>query len=69
MSKLRSECCNSTGTAMPDDTALFLIRESVAKRRELIYGIVHLTQGGMLQFRRCGKSFSRLSLPLRWKKP
>lgn len=25
-------------TALPDDTALFLISQSVAKRRELIYG-------------------------------
>lgn len=26
---------------MPDDTALFLIKNSVAKRRELIYGRLH----------------------------
>lgn len=39
MSKLRSRGTkDSTATAMPDDTALFLIRESVAKRRELIHG-------------------------------
>ncbi len=39
MSKFRStECKDSNEPAMPDDTALFLIRESVAKRRELIFG-------------------------------
>jgi hypothetical protein len=38
MSKLRPECRNSTAEVMPDDTALFLIKQSVAKRRELIYG-------------------------------
>lgn len=37
MSRLRS-CVASTGRALPDDTALFLIRDSVAKRRKLIYG-------------------------------
>lgn len=39
MSKLRArETRDSTGSALPDDTALFLIRDSVAKRRELIHG-------------------------------
>jgi hypothetical protein len=38
MSKFRPECRNATGNALPDDTALFLIRSSVAKRRELIFG-------------------------------
>jgi hypothetical protein len=38
MSTFRPECANSTDNAMPDDTALFLIRDSVAKRRELIFG-------------------------------
>jgi hypothetical protein len=37
-SRLRKETSSSTGTALPDDTALFLIRESVAKRRGLIHG-------------------------------
>jgi hypothetical protein len=41
MSKLRRECSAGTGTAMPDDTALFLMRDSVAKRRSLIYGRLH----------------------------
>jgi len=37
--KLRAKGCrDSNEAAMPDDTALFLIRESVAKRRELIFG-------------------------------
>lgn len=39
MSKLRPECGKApAGTALPSDTALFLIRDSVAKRRALIYG-------------------------------
>ncbi len=41
MSKFRPECSDSTKTALPDDTALFLIRESVAKRRCLIWGKLH----------------------------
>lgn len=42
MSKLRgSECSDSTGTALPYDTALFMIRESVSKRKKLIYGHLH----------------------------
>jgi hypothetical protein len=43
MSKLRPECADYKGSesALPDDTALFLIRESVAKRRLLIYGKLH----------------------------
>jgi hypothetical protein len=42
MSKLRPECVTSTrGVSLPRDTALFLIRDSVAKRRELIYGKLH----------------------------
>ena len=46
MSKLRPECSTSTGTAMPNDTALFLIRNSVLRRRELIYGRLHDNYGG-----------------------
>lgn len=40
MSKLRPETETYRGSesALPDDTALFLIRDSVAKRRALIYG-------------------------------
>lgn len=38
MSKLRPECRDGTGPSLPDDTALFLIADSVAKRRSLIYG-------------------------------
>lgn len=41
MSKLRPTCAGSKNAAMPDDTALFLIRQSVSKRRELIYGQLH----------------------------
>jgi hypothetical protein len=42
MSKLRTRGVkDSNEAAMPDDTALFLIRDSVAKRRELIYGDLH----------------------------
>ncbi len=41
MSKLRPEASNSTDRAIPDDTALFLIRDSVARRRTLIYGRLH----------------------------
>lgn len=41
MSKLRPECRNSTDPAMPDDTAIYLIRDSVARRRGLIWGRLH----------------------------
>lgn len=41
-SKLRPETSLAWGkTALPDDTALFLIRDSVAHRRSLIYGRLH----------------------------
>lgn len=47
MSKFRPECSNAApGSALPDDTALFLIRDSVAKRRSLIYGRLHDSNGG-----------------------
>lgn len=48
MSKLRPDC----GTAAPntpaldDGTALYLIRDSVAKRRSLIHGRLHDRKGG-----------------------
>ena len=45
MSKLRPECSRGTGTAMPDDTVLYLIRDSVAKRRTLIHGKLHDGKG------------------------
>lgn len=38
MSKLRSELRDATGDAIPDDTALFLIADSVNRRRYLIHG-------------------------------
>ena len=42
MSKLRAnEVRDSREAALPDDTALFLIRESVKCRRELIWGRLH----------------------------
>lgn len=45
MSNLRSECRNSGRPALSDDTALFLIRDSVAKRRGLIHGRLHDGRG------------------------
>lgn len=45
MSKFRPECKDSREPALPDDTALFLIRDSVLKRRELIHGALH--RGGL----------------------
>lgn len=41
MSTLRPECVTSSDQAIPNDTALFLIRDSVAKRRSLIFGKLH----------------------------
>lgn len=41
MSRLRSECHDSKNPALPNDTALFLIRDSVARRRSLIHGRLH----------------------------
>ena len=46
MSLLRRECGNSKDPALSDETALYLIRDSVAKRRSLIYGRLHDGQGG-----------------------
>ena len=45
MSKFRPECVDSRDSALPNDTALFLIRDSVAKRRSLIYGALHRGRG------------------------
>lgn len=41
MSKLRSGLSNGTCPALSDDTAIYLIKDSVAKRRSLIYGRLH----------------------------
>jgi hypothetical protein len=44
MSKLRPECVTADSgdpSALSDETALFLIRDSVARRRKLIYGRLH----------------------------
>jgi hypothetical protein len=45
MSSLRPECKTSEKPAMADDTALFLIHKSVAKRRSLIHGKLHDGEG------------------------
>jgi hypothetical protein len=45
MSKLRPECQKAMGLVLPDDTALFLIRDSVARRRCLIRGRLNDSQG------------------------
>jgi hypothetical protein len=46
MSKLRPECGDSKEPAIPNDTALFLIRDAVARRRGLIHGRLHDRKGG-----------------------
>lgn len=46
MSTLRPECSASKDTAINDATALYLIRDSVAKRRSLIHGRLHDGNGG-----------------------
>jgi hypothetical protein len=45
MSKLRPEVKDSIYPALPDETALYLIKDSVARRRELIFGRLHDGQG------------------------
>lgn len=45
MSKLRPECSTSAGPSVPDDTAIFMIRDAVAKRRGLIYGRLRDSKG------------------------
>lgn len=42
---LRPECHNATETPISDATALYLIRDSVAKRRSLIHGKLHDERG------------------------
>src|SRR5258708_35983275 len=46
MSKLRPETTDSIYPAIADETALFLIRDSVSRRRALIYGRLHDGHGG-----------------------
>lgn len=45
MSKLRPECRNSREPAMSDETVLFLVRDSVARRKALIHGRLHDGKG------------------------
>lgn len=45
MSKRRAECSSAFGVAIPDDTALYLIREAVLRRRVLIRGVLHDGRG------------------------
>lgn len=47
MSKFRPELgdCDGSETFIPNDTALFLIRDSVAKRRSLIHGMLEDGKG------------------------
>jgi hypothetical protein len=42
---LRPECNDSSEPAISDETALYLIRDSVAKRRVLIRGQLHDAKG------------------------
>ena len=46
MSSLRPECITSHDAALPDDTALFLIRDAVGSCRALIYGRLDDQEGG-----------------------
>jgi hypothetical protein len=46
MSKLRPESQSSFGRAISDETALYLIRDSVARRKSLIFGRLHDGYGG-----------------------
>jgi hypothetical protein len=46
-SSLRPECVDAPGRpALSNDTALYLIRDSVARRRSLIFGRLHDGRGG-----------------------
>ena len=47
MKTLRPECIDSPpgSRSLPSDTALYLIRDSVARRRTLIYGRLHDGRG------------------------
>jgi hypothetical protein len=47
MSKLRPIGCHNTNrSALPDETALYLIHDSVARRHDLIFGRLRDGQGG-----------------------
>jgi hypothetical protein len=46
MTKLRPECSSSHEAAIPNDTALYLILDSVAHRKELIFGKLGDNHGG-----------------------
>ena len=46
MSNFRPECGTSREPAMPDDTALYLIRDAVARRHALIHGRLRDGRGG-----------------------
>lgn len=46
MSKLRPECSTSRDPALPDDTALYMIRDSIGRRKALIHGRLHDGRGG-----------------------
>lgn len=46
MSRLRTEVMRTDNPALPDETALYLIRDSVSRRRELIFGRLHDGAGG-----------------------
>lgn len=41
MTKFRPECGTYTGDSLSDETALYLIRDAVARRRSLIFGRLH----------------------------
>jgi len=45
VNKFRSEICNSRAAALSDDTALFLIKDAVLRRRYLIHGMLHDQHG------------------------
>lgn len=46
MSTLRPECGSSRDPAIPDDTALYMIRDSVARRKAQIHGRLRDGKGG-----------------------
>lgn len=45
MSKLRPECKDSNSLALPDETVLYLMRDSLARRSALIFGRLHDGKG------------------------
>lgn len=46
MSQLRPECGTSNKPALSDETVLYLVRDSVGRRKELIRGRLHDGKGG-----------------------